>query len=111
MSKNNTWTIIGVSASTLALGAWAWRNRRLFTVSDVTTGESAAYPTLRSRVYYAEIPKTLNAAAACPVQPARLCTDTADTANDAVEGTASGAFGQPTISRSIVLIVVGGRRG
>lgn len=39
-----------------------WANRRLFTVSDVTTGECAEYPTLKSRVYYAEVPAVLAAA-------------------------------------------------
>ncbi len=93
MSKNNTWKIVGVSVGTLALGAWAWRNRRLFTVSDITTGESAAYPTLRSRVYYAEIPKTLNAAAACLSNLPGFALTQRDTANDAVEGTVSGVLG------------------
>lgn len=93
MSKNNTWKIVGVSLGTLALGAWAWSNRRLFTISDITTGESAAYPTLRSRVYYAEIPKTLNAAAACLTNLPGFDLVSRDTANDAVEGTAQGAFG------------------
>ena len=37
-----------------ALGYWGWTNRRLFYVHDITTGESAAYPELRSRVYYAD---------------------------------------------------------
>jgi uncharacterized protein (DUF1499 family) len=36
-----------------ALTYFAWANRRLFTVSDVTSGESPDYPTLKSRVYYA----------------------------------------------------------
>ncbi|MGO8674074.1 MAG: DUF1499 domain-containing protein [Capsulimonadaceae bacterium] len=39
---------IGASATYIA-----WANRRLFLVNDVTTGESPAYPTLKSRVYYA----------------------------------------------------------
>jgi len=93
MSKNNTWKIVGVSLGTLALGAWAWSNRRLFTVSDITTGESAAYPALRSRVYYAEIPKTLNAAAACLSNLPGFALTQRDTANDAVEGAAAGPFG------------------
>jgi uncharacterized protein (DUF1499 family) len=33
--------------------AWVFGNRRLFTVSDVTTGDSAAYPDLRAHVYFA----------------------------------------------------------
>ena len=45
--------IAGVAAGG-AIGYLAWANRRLFTVNDVTSGESAEYPTLRSRVYYAD---------------------------------------------------------
>src|SRR5580658_6070115 len=44
------------------LGYLAWANRRLFTVSDVTSGESPAYPTLKSRVYYAPSETVLAAA-------------------------------------------------
>ena len=93
MNKNAAWKIVGVSLGTLALGAWAWQNRRLFTVSDITTGESAAYPALRSRVYYAEIPKTLHAAAACLSNLPGFALTQRDRANDALEGTAQGAFG------------------
>ena len=93
MSNNNTWKIVGLSLGALALGAWAWNNRRLFTVSGITTGESAAYPALRSRVYYAEIPKTLHAAAACLSNLPGFELVSRDTANDALEGAAQGAFG------------------
>jgi uncharacterized protein (DUF1499 family) len=40
----------------------AWSNRRLFTVSDVTSGESGDYPHLISHVYYAPIQTVLAAA-------------------------------------------------
>ncbi|MGI4789449.1 MAG: DUF1499 domain-containing protein [Janthinobacterium lividum] len=50
------WAGLGVAAAYLG-----WTNRRLLTVSDVTSGESAAYPTLRSRVYYAEVADTMTA--------------------------------------------------
>jgi uncharacterized protein (DUF1499 family) len=33
--------------------AWMFRNRRLFTVTDVTTGETPEYPELRAHVYFA----------------------------------------------------------
>ena len=46
---------------TLAGAYWGWTNRRLFVVHDVTTGESAAYSALRSRVYYAEISRAMAA--------------------------------------------------
>lgn len=53
------WVWLGVGA---AAGCWSWANRRLFVVNDVTTGESAAYPALRSRVYYAEMSRAMSAA-------------------------------------------------
>ena len=60
MSKARTgWIWLGAG---LAAAGWGWANRRLFAVSDITTGESAAYPTLRSRVYYADISRAMAAA-------------------------------------------------
>jgi uncharacterized protein (DUF1499 family) len=46
----------------LGLACAAWWNRRLFTVNDVTTGASTAYPKLTPRVYYAGSEETLAAA-------------------------------------------------
>ena len=57
--SQKVWVWLGMG---LAAGYWGWANRRLFTVSDVTTGESAAYPVLRSRVYYAEMERAMAAA-------------------------------------------------
>ncbi len=60
MSKARTgWIWLGAG---VAAAFWGWTNRRLFTVNDITTGESAAYPTLRSRVYYADINRAMTAA-------------------------------------------------
>ncbi len=56
------WLLAGGITGTAALGYAAWANRRLFLVNDVTTGESAEYPHLRSRVYYAEPSAALAAA-------------------------------------------------
>ena len=58
--KRLTLTVGGLAA--LALGCVGWANRRLFTVNDITTGESVAYPELRSRVYYAAPDQVLTAA-------------------------------------------------
>lgn len=38
----------------LCAAAWLSRNRRLFIVSDVTTGESYHYPELRAHVYFGD---------------------------------------------------------
>ena len=59
MSKAQTrWLAVGGG---LALGYWGWANRRRLFVNDITTGESAAYPELRSRVYYAEVAQAMTA--------------------------------------------------
>ena len=62
MGNNRILTIGGSIAVVGALGIVGFANRRLFMVNDVTTGESDAYPDLRSRVYYAETGKVLEAA-------------------------------------------------
>jgi hypothetical protein len=63
MSKTGkAWAFAIGALTAAAVGYWGWRNRRLFTVHDITTGESAAYPELRSRVYYAEVSRALAAA-------------------------------------------------
>lgn len=54
------WLVGGVLAA-LGLGGWGWANCRRFYVNDITTGESAAYPELRSRVYYAEVAQAMTA--------------------------------------------------
>ena len=63
MSKNfKRLLFAGIVTGAAGFGVWAWINRRWFLVNDITTGESADYPELRSRVYYAE-PGTALAAA------------------------------------------------
>ncbi len=57
--SQKAWIWLGLGA---AAGYWSWVNRRLFIANDVTTGESAAYPALRSRVYYAEMGRAIAAA-------------------------------------------------
>ena len=59
MSRTQRWIWLGAGAVAAYFG---WANRRLFVVNDITTGESAAYPTLRSRVYYAEVEAAMTAA-------------------------------------------------
>ncbi len=62
MSKTETrWIMAGGGLGALALGSWGWANRRRLFVSDITTGESAAYPKLRSRVYYADVAQAMTA--------------------------------------------------
>ena len=89
--KRRTWTLGGLAG--LALGWAVWANRRMFTVSDITTGESSSYPELRSRVYYADPARVLNAAEqSIRVLPRWkvIWTEPADLALDAEVGTSIG---------------------
>lgn len=86
------WIACGIAAG-LGVGAWAWINRRLFLVNDVTTGESSAYPALRSRVYYAEPAAVLTAAQQAIRGMARWRVVYTDTDNDALEAEAETLVG------------------
>ena len=80
------WLTAGGVATAAGLGYLGWTNRRLFTVNDVTSGESAAYPHLRSRVYYAE-PQTALAVAQQVIRSLpRWRVVFVDTENTALEG-------------------------
>ncbi len=86
------WIALG-SLAAAGAGYAAWANKRLFLVSDVTTGESAAYPHLRSRVYYAEPAAALAAAQQAIRSLPRWRVVFADTDNDAVEAEAETLVG------------------
>jgi len=79
------WLMAGGLLGATVLGCTAWANRRLFLVNDVTTGESAAYPRLRSRVYYAEVGGALATAEQAIRQLPRWRVVHVDTENDALE--------------------------
>ncbi len=68
-----------------ALGFVTWSNRRLFLINDVTTGESAAYPNLHSRVYAAEPAAVLAAAEQAVRSLPRWRVVYIDAENDALE--------------------------
>lgn len=61
-SSGKAWAAVGGSLAAVAAWYLIWTNRRFFYVNDITTGESVAYPELRSRVYYADVPKVMLAA-------------------------------------------------
>ncbi len=87
MSKTQAgWIWLGAG---LAAAFWGWTNRRLFTVNDITTGESAAYPTLRSRVYYADISRVMAAAEKALTRLPGWEMLTRDAENDILEAAAS----------------------
>jgi uncharacterized protein (DUF1499 family) len=63
MDKNTkNWISLTGFIAGLAAGYLLWKNRRLFFVADVTSGESLDYPELLSRVYYGESEAILTAA-------------------------------------------------
>lgn len=78
------WAGLGIAAA-----YFGWTNRRLWTVHDVTSGESAAYPTLRSRVYYTEIEPAMTAAWVSIERLPGWKLVSRDTENDILEATAS----------------------
>ena len=53
---------VGLLSTVVGLG-WLSRNRRLFTVSDVTTGSSPDYPHLRAHIYFAAVIDALESGA------------------------------------------------
>jgi uncharacterized protein (DUF1499 family) len=56
------WLRMGIGLAAAAGGYVIWASRHKMFVNDVTTGESSAYPSLRSRVYYADVPQAAAAA-------------------------------------------------
>lgn len=60
--KFKPWAVTSVLAVSVPVGLIAWHHRRLFTVNDVTTGESDEYPYLQSRVYYTDVAHAMVAA-------------------------------------------------
>ncbi len=87
------WIALGTLA-TAGTGCALWANKRLFIVHDVTTGESVAYPHLRSRVYYAEPAAVLAAARQAIRTLPRMRVVFADTENDALEAEAETLVGR-----------------
>jgi len=87
------WIALGGLAAAGACYA-LWANKRLFIVNDVTSGESAAYPHLRSRVYYAEPGAVLAAAQQAIRTLPRWRVIFMDTENDALEAEAETLVGR-----------------
>jgi len=83
--KRRRGIIIISGLAALGLGAWGWTHRRRIFVNDITTGENTAYPTLRSRVYYADVAATMAAAEKAVKQMSRWKVRTRDAENDALE--------------------------
>ena len=96
MSKKQTrWLWLAAGA---AAGWWGWSNRRLFLVHDVTTGESAAYPALRSRVYYAEISRGMAAAEQAVSRLPGWAVVSRDAENDILETSVQTALGTDDVT-------------
>ena len=91
MSKTQRgWIWLGAGLTAAYFG---WTNRRLWTVSDITTGESAAYPALRSRVYYAEISRAMTAAEQAITRLPGWTLAGRDGENDILEASVRAALG------------------
>jgi len=112
MRKNaKRWLIAGGGVATAAaLGYAGWANRRLFTVNDVTTGESAAYPHLRSRVYYAAPDDVLQATEQSIRNLSRWRVVYRDSENDAIEAEAEATLGGFIDDVTVYVIAVNSRQ-
>ena len=102
------WTYAAGSLAAAALGCAAWANRRLFTAHDITTGESSAYPTLRSRVYYAEPAQVLKAAEKAVQLLPRWQVVRLDAENAALDAEATSALGGRSQDITIYITPLGG---
>ncbi len=91
--KVGIWLGVGAAA-----GYFGWVNRRLFLVHDVTTGESAAYPALRSRVYYAEMSRAMAAAEQALSRLPGWTQVSRDAENDILEASVKTALGTDDVT-------------
>ncbi len=96
------------SLAALAFGWAGWANRRILTVNDITTGESTAYPELRSRVYYAEPERVLRAAEQAIRGLPRWRFVRLDTANQALDAEVTTLFGGYTDDVTVYVTPLGG---
>lgn len=104
MSNNGkAWAAVGSSLAAVAAWYFIWTNRRAFYVNDITTGENAAYPELRSRVYYADVPKVMLAAELSLGQLQGWKLLQVDKENDALDAEAK--IGGPFVSDVTVYVV------
>jgi uncharacterized iron-regulated membrane protein len=94
MTTTNTGRWLAGGLAALALGGLAWANRRLFLVHDITTGESAAYPELRSRVYYADPGAVLRATEQAIRALPRWQVTQVDAPDHALDAEVAAAFGR-----------------
>ena len=105
MSKTQTgWIWLGIGLAGAYLG---WSNRRLLTVHDITTGESAAYPALRSRVYYTDIDAALTATERVLEHLAGWQLQSKDSGNAILEATAGSSFGLWTDDVTVYFFALG----
>lgn len=87
------WRVALGGLAGIALGYWGWTNRRRLFVNDITTGESIAYPELRSRVYYTDVAQAIAAAEQALRRLPRWTLTSRDTENEALEAEVRTPFG------------------
>lgn len=107
MLSKRQWQIAGASLVVGAAGYWGWTNRRRLLVHDITTGENAAYPELRSRVYYAELDRTLTVAEQAIRRLPRWRLVLRDTENDALEAEVRSPLGPFTDDVTVYVLPLG----
>ena len=97
-------------ASGIIGGYLLWANRRIFTVNDITTGESLAYPELLSRVYYGDSATVLQAAQTAVKRMPRWRVVHSDPKSETVEAEVETPIGHFLDDVTIYVVNLGGNR-
>ncbi len=100
------WVLIGGGLA--ALGYWGWGRRHGLFVNDITTGECAAYPALRSRVYYADVAQAMAAGEKAIQDLKRWSLVRRDGENDALEAEVRTPIGPFTDDVTVYFFSLGG---
>ena len=87
-----------------------WTNRRIFTVNDITTGESMTYPELLSRVYYGDSQTVLQAAETAVKKLPRWRVVHADSDTETVDAEVETPIGRFLDDVTIYVIDLGGNQ-
>lgn len=101
------WKFAAGGLGAVALGYWGWTNRRRFFIHDITTGENASYPELRSRVYYADVAHAMAAGEQALRRLPRWKQVSRDTENDALEAEVRALIGVFTTDVTLYFFPLG----
>ena len=109
MNTKRCLCIAGLAAGAVG-GYLLWTNRRIFTVNDITTGESPAYPELLSRVYYGDSATVLRAAETAVKRLPRWRVVHSDAQSETVEAEVETPIGRFLDDVTIYVIDLGGNQ-